>query len=117
MPITFIGAFPCPFTSFLHPRALKIIIPISKINIAQIALGFPGCSGGKESSCNVQDLGSIPGLGRPPWKRERLPTPVFLPREFHGQRSLAGYSPQGCKDADMTEQFSFSKCFSTLSIS
>jgi len=28
-----------------------------------------------------------------PWRREQLPTPVFVPREFHGQRSLAGYSP------------------------
>ena len=31
------------------------------------------------------------------------PTPVFLPGEFHGQRSLAGYSPQGLKESDMTE--------------
>ena len=33
-----------------------------------------------------------------PWRREWLPTPVFLPGEFHGQRSLAGYSPWGCKE-------------------
>ena len=32
-----------------------------------------------------------------------LPTPGFLPGESHGQRSLAGYSPQGCKQQDMTE--------------
>ena len=36
--------------------------------------------------------------------RERQPTPVFLPGEFHGQRSLAGYSPWGCKELDTTEQ-------------
>ena len=35
--------------------------------------------------------GSIPGLGRFPWRRAWQPTPVFLPGEFHGQRSLAGY--------------------------
>ena len=35
-------------------------------------------------------------------------TPVFLPREFHGQRSLEGYSPWGCKELDMTERFSLS---------
>ena len=40
-------------------------------------------SAGKESACNVGDLGLIPGLGRP-WRRERLPTPVFWPGEFHG---------------------------------
>ena len=38
---------------------------------------------------------SIPGLGKIPWRRERLPTSVFFPGELHGQRSLAGYSPQG----------------------
>ena len=32
------------------------------------------------------------------------PIPVFLPGEFHGQRSLAGYSPWGHKDSDVTEQ-------------
>ena len=31
-------------------------------------------------------------------------TPVFLPREFQGQRSLVGYSPWGCKESDTTEQ-------------
>ena len=40
---------------------------------------FPGVSAGKKSACNVEDLGSIPGLGRFPWRRERLPTPLFWP--------------------------------------
>ena len=39
-------------------------------------LGFHGGSDDKESACNVRDLGSIPGLGRFPWRREQLPTPV-----------------------------------------
>ena len=37
------------------------------------------------------------------WRREWLPMLVFLPGEFHGQRSLAGYSPWGCKELDMTQ--------------
>ena len=37
------------------------------------------------------------------WRRKWQPTPVFLPREFHGQRSLAGYSPWGCKELDTTD--------------
>ena len=45
---------------------------------------------------NVGDLtevGSIPGSGNIPWKRALQPTLVFLPGEFHGQRSLLGFSP------------------------
>ena len=38
-----------------------------------------------------------------PWRREWLPIPVILPGEFHGQRSLAGYSIWGRKESDMTE--------------
>ena len=38
-----------------------------------------------------------------PWRREWLPTPVFLPGEIHGQRSPAGYCPWGHKESHMTE--------------
>ena len=40
------------------------------------------------------------------WRRAWQPTPVFLPGEFHGQRSLAGYSPRGHKELDTTEWLS-----------
>ena len=67
--------------------------------------GFPGASDCKESTCNAGDLGSIPGSGRVfPWRREWLPTPVFLPGEFHGQRNWEGYNPWGSKKLDMTKQ-------------
>ena len=59
-------------------------------SICLVMWGFPGGSDGEESVCNAGDLGSIPGLERSPWRREKLPTPVFLPGEFHTQRSLAG---------------------------
>ena len=42
-------------------------------------------------------------LGKIPWRRAWQPTPVFLPGESCGQRSLVGYSPWGCKQPDMTE--------------
>ena len=51
-------------------------------------------------SANVGDASSIPRLGRSPGV---APTPVFLPRQSHGQRSLAVYSSWGCKESDMTE--------------
>ena len=61
-------------------------------------LGLPGGSDYKESAHNVGDLG-----WEDPLERERLPTPVFLPGEFHGQRTLVGCSPWGHKELDMTE--------------
>ena len=57
--------------------------------------GFPGGSDGEESAWNAGDLGLIPELGKIPWRREWLPTPVFWPGEFLGQRRLVGYSPWG----------------------
>ena len=46
----------------------------------------------------IRDLGSISVSGRFPWRRAWQPTPVFLPGESHGQRSLEGYSLWGCQD-------------------
>ena len=53
------------------------------------------------------DVGLILGLGRSPGGGNGS-TPVFLPGESHRQRSLAGYSPQGCKESDTTERLSMS---------
>ena len=64
-------------------------------------LGFPCGSAGKESTCNAGDVGSIPGSGRFPWRRDRIPTPVFWPGEFHELDS-----PWGRKESDTTEQLS-----------
>ena len=44
-----------------------------------------------------------PWVGKIPWRKERQPIPVFLPRKFHGQRSLVDYNPWGCKESDITE--------------
>ena len=44
-----------------------------------------------------------------PWRREWLPTPVFLPGESHGLRSLVGYSPWGCKELEKTERLTLPK--------
>ena len=63
---------------------------------------------------DTRDAGSIPGLGRFPWNRKWQPTPVFLLGKSHGQRSLAGYSPQGHKELDMTEQLSMNGHMPTI---
>ena len=45
-------------------------------------------------------------LAHATWRRKWQPTPVFSPGEFHGQRSLTGYSSWGCKESDTTERLS-----------
>ena len=66
-------------------------------------------SGSKRPLQKVKNLPSIqeiwvPSLGgKSSWRRKWQPTPVFLPEELHGQRSLVGYSPWGYKEWDITE--------------
>ena len=68
-------------------------------------MGFPGgtahrfsdVSGGKESACNVGDLGSIPGLGWSPGEGKGYPLQYSRLENPHGQRELLGYSPQDCR--------------------
>ena len=64
------------------------LVEIISLICALTILGSPGGSESKESACNAEDLGSIPG---------------FLPGEFHGQRNLTGYCSWGYKESDMTE--------------
>ena len=65
--------------------------------------GFPGGPAGKESACNVGDLGPIPGLGSFPGEGNSYPLQYSCLENPHGLRSLAGYSPWGHKELDMTE--------------
>ena len=51
----------------------------------------------------MQEPGFDPWVRKIPWKREWQPTPVFLPGEFHGQRSLVDYSAWSLKEVDTTE--------------
>ena len=69
-------------------------------------MGFPHGSDDKESACNAGDLGSIPGLGRFPGGGHGNPRQYSCLVNPHGQRSLGGNSPWGCKEWDMTERLS-----------
>ena len=51
----------------------------------------------KESTCQCRRHQFDPWIGKIPWRKKWQPTPVFLPGKSHGQRSLVGYSPWGCK--------------------
>ena len=52
-----------------------------------------------------------PWVGKIPWRKEWLPTPVYLLGEFHGQRNVAGYSPWGCTELHMTEELTLIHSF------
>ena len=54
---------------------------------------FSGSLVSKESACSAEGPRFNRWLRKIPWRRKWQPTPVFLPRKSHGQRSLAGYSP------------------------
>ena len=68
---------------------------------------------GQESTCQCKRWGFNPSVGKIPWRRAWQPTPVFLPGESHGQRSLPGYSPWGLKESDMTDWLSLSMLFTS----
>ena len=68
--------------------------------------GFPGGASGKQSACQCRRCKRHrfhPWIRKIAWRRKWQPTPVFLPRESHGQRSLVGYSPWDHKESDTTE--------------
>ena len=77
---------------------------LSRILTGEPYGGFPCRSLEKKPPANAGDMGSLRGLRRSPWRGKWQPTPVFLPEKFHGQRSLAGYSPWGPKDLDTAER-------------
>ena len=71
--------------------------------------GFPAGSAGKEFACNVGDLSLIPGLGRSPGEGKAYSLQYSCLENPLGQRCLAGYSPWGGKESDMTEQLTLSQ--------
>ena len=89
------------FCFYIHAASLFLLVG------AFNPLGFPGGLEVKASTWNVGDPGSIPEWGRSPGEGKWQPTPVLLPGESHGGRSLVGYSPWGPKESDMTGRLHF----------
>ena len=81
------------------PLMEEMFVPWANVRVQLWVLQvFPGGSAIKEPACNAGDPGS-PGswVRKIPWRREWQHTPVFLPGKSHGQRSLVGCSPWGCR--------------------
>ena len=66
-------------------------------------MAFESREGSRASRRVEEGLSRSFSGGGGPWRKAWQPTPVFLPRESHGQRSLAGHSTWGCKESDTTE--------------
>ena len=83
-----------------------------------VAIAFStGGLSGKEFACQCRRCKRLrfnPWVWKIPWRRAWLLTPVFVPGESHGQRSLVGYRPWGCKESDMTEQLTLYFTYSEL---
>ena len=78
----------------------------SDLAAATLFWGFPSSTSGKESTCQCRRRKRLrfnPWVRKIPWRTAWQPTPVFLPGESCGQRSLVGHSPWGRKESDMTE--------------
>ena len=80
----------------MHRAAWWVTIHQVTFLMAQVVKNLPHCR-----RCRF-----IHWVGKITWRRKWKPTPVFLPGDFHGQRSLAGYSPCGHKESDTTEHTS-----------
>ena len=78
--------FSCVYRASLVAQRLKRLSPMRETRVR---------------SSNAGDPGLVPG--EDPWRRKWQSTPVFLPGEPHGQRSLVGYRPRGPKELDTTE--------------
>ena len=96
-------------TATRHARRLESLRNQCVCASRVILLGCPGGSDGKESpACSAGEREFDPWAWKIPWRRKWQSTPASLPGEFHGQRSLAGYSPWGRKESDTTERLTLS---------
>ena len=84
------------------------------LNCPKGCIGLPRWFSGKETSCQCRRHRFDPWVGKIPWRRKWQPTPVFLPGEFQGQRSLACYSQWCRKESDTTEQLSTHQCIPSI---
>ena len=86
---------------------LFISYPVYGTYLEQNTAGISRWFSDKESACQCMRYRLDLCVRTIPWRRKWQPTPVFLPGESYGQRSLVGYSPWGHKELDTTERLHF----------
>ena len=76
----------------LHfPNGLRCGVPFHMLICHLSVFGISGGASGRESTCQCRRCGFDPWVGKITWSRKRQPTPVFLPKKLHGQRSMVSY--------------------------
>ena len=92
--------------SVFYLERIQIFYDYPSFSLTQCNCGLPRWLSG-ERTClqdrRHQRCGFDSWIGKIPWRRAQQPTPVFLPGESHGERSLAGYSPWSHKKSNMIE--------------
>ena len=104
-PVPFSPVLSYPFTG-LNP-CWVLFLPLFWLHVNTGIMGFPGGISGEESACQHRRYKRCvfnPWVRKIPWRRKWQHTPVFVPGKSHGQRSLAGYSPWGRREPDVTER-------------
>ena len=108
----------CPCSYLFHyfqPPAPEVVLDDGR-GSAFLCTWQPWWLSGKESTCDAEDLGSIPGSGRSPGGGKDSPLKYSCPGESHGQRSLAGHGPWDHKEADMPERLTLAFSFHRSSL-
>ena len=84
---------PSPLFSRAVPAVISLVAGV--VGLGPVTLGLTPIATSSKLLSKVRKI---------PWRKQWQPTPVFLPGESHGKRSLAGYSLWGCKESDITER-------------
>ena len=92
--------YPFGLLSPFPPSALCLDLHYPHRGASQVALVVKNLSA---NAVRCKRLRFDPWVGKIPWRRKWQLTPVFLPGESHGQRSLVGYGPESGKELDVTE--------------
>ena len=109
-PLSSSSEWPSPpgpqFTRPIRRQFVSIHSIIHSFNKCSVSTWLPKWLSGKEFACQCRRHKKRrfdPRIGKRPWSRKWQLTSVFLPGNFHGQRSMVGYSPWSCKESDTTE--------------
>ena len=97
---------PCPSAWVLNKWLIQLTEQRDNVILPT---GLPSGASGKEPICRCRrhkETRVLSLVGKIPWNRKQQPTPVFLPGEAHGQRSLEGYRPEGCRASTLLKWLS-----------